>query len=178
MFPLILASGFFSQWASAWAANIGGIVLVVIGMILIVIEMLIPGFGAAGISGGIALIAGLIIGSEGVGITGAMFSLLIIVVLLAIMATLVFKSALKGKLSRSPIVLNTAIESGSTERSEEEFIHLVGKTGRTITTLRPSGTAMIDGQRVDVASEAEFIDKDVDVEVVKVDGMKVLVKRV
>ena len=175
MFPLILASGFFSEWAAAWAANIGGIVLVVIGMILIVIEMLIPGFGAAGISGGIALVAGLYIGS--VNITGAMFSLLIILVLLAVMAALVFKSALKGKLSRSPIVLNTAIESGSTERSEEQFIHLVGKTGRTITTLRPSGTAIIDGQRVDVASEAEFIDKDVDVTVVKVDGMKVLVKR-
>ncbi|MCR5809556.1 MAG: hypothetical protein K6G56_08375 [Clostridiales bacterium] len=175
MLPLLLAAGFFSEWASAWAANIGGIVLVVIGMILIVIEMLIPGFGAAGISGGIALVAGLIIGSS--SLTGAMFSLLIIVVLLAIMAGLVFKSALKGKLSRSPIVLNTAIESGSTERSEEQFTHLVGKTGRTITTLRPSGTAMIDGQRVDVASEAEFIDKDVEVEVVSVDGMKVLVKR-
>ena len=92
MLPLILSSGFFAEWAAGWAENIGGIVLVVIGMILIVIEMMVPGFGAAGISGGVALIAGLVIGSK--SLTGAMFSLLIIVVLLAVIAALIFRSAL------------------------------------------------------------------------------------
>ena len=174
MLPLILSAGFFAEWAQAWAQNIGGIVLVVIGMILIVVEMIVPGFGAAGVSGGIALIAGLVIGSN--SLTGAMFSLLIIVVLLAIIATLIFKSALKGRLSRSPVVLNTAIEAGSTERANEEIRHLLGKTGKTVTALRPSGIALIEGKRVDVSSEAEFIDKDREIEVVSIDGMKVLVK--
>ena len=176
MLPIFLASGFFSEWALAWADNIGGIVLVVIGMILIVIEMMIPGFGAAGISGGIALIAGLAIGSD--SLAGAMFSLLIIVVILAATAAVIFRSALRGKLSRSPVVLNTAIESGSTERTGEEMQALIGKRGTTTTALRPSGIAVIDGRRIDVSSEAEFIDKDVEVEVVSVDGMRVLVKRV
>jgi membrane-bound ClpP family serine protease len=175
MYPLLLAAGFFSEWASTWAANIGGIILVVIGMILIVVEMLIPGFGAAGISGGIALIAGLAIGSSSV--PAAMFSLLIIVVLLAVMAILVFRSALRGKLSRSPVVLNTTINAGSTDRNDEQMRHLIGKRGMTLTALRPSGIAAIDGVRVDVSSEAEFIDKDTEVEVVSTDGMKVLVKR-
>ncbi len=175
MYPLLLAAGFFSEWASTWAANIGGIILVVIGMILIVVEMLIPGFGAAGISGGIALIAGLAIGSSSV--PAAMFSLLIIVVLLAVMAILVFRSALRGKLSRSPVVLNTTINAGSTDRNDEQMRHLIGKRGMTLTALRPSVIAAIDGVRVDVSSEAEFIDKDTEVEVVSTDGMKVLVKR-
>lgn len=175
MDPLLLAAGFFSDWAASWGANVGGIILVVIGMILIVVEMLIPGFGAAGISGGIALIAGLIIGSN--SLTGAMFSLLIIVVLLAVIAALIFRSALKGKLSRSPVVLNTAINADSTDRDDEQMRHLIGRHGRTVTALRPSGIAMIDGVRVDVSSEAEFIDKDAEVEVVSTDGMKVLVKR-
>lgn len=175
MDPLFLAAGFFSEWASTWAANIGGIILVVIGMILIVVEMLIPGFGAAGISGGIALIAGLAIGSSSV--PAAMFSLLIIVILLAVMAILVFRSALRGKLSRSPVVLNTTINAGSTDRNDEQMRHLIGKHGTTVTALRPSGIAMIDGVRVDVSSEAEFIDKDAEIEVVSTDGMKVLVKR-
>lgn len=175
MYPLLLAAGFFSEWASAWASNIGGIILVVIGMVLIVVEMLIPGFGAAGVSGGIALIAGLIIGSSSP--TGAMFSLLIIVLLLAVIAALIFRSALKGKLSRSPVVLNTTINAGSTDRNDEQMRHLIGKHGRTVTALRPSGIAMIDGTRVDVSSEAEFIDKGAEIEVVNTDGMKVLVKR-
>lgn len=176
MLPILLSSGFFHNWAASWADNIGGIVLVVIGMVLIVIEMMVPGFGAAGVSGGVALIAGIVIGSD--SLTGAMFSLLVIVVLLAVIAAIIFRSALKGRLSRSPVVLNTAIEAGSTERTDEEFVHLIGKRGITVTALRPSGIALIDGRRVDVASEAEFIDKGADVEVTSVDGVKVVVKRV
>ncbi|MBQ2517617.1 MAG: hypothetical protein II536_02190 [Clostridia bacterium] len=176
MLPLILTSGFFSDWAAAWADNIGGLVLIVIGMILITIEMIIPGFGAAGISGGIALIAGLIIGSEG-SLPGAMFSLLIVVVLLAIIAILIFKSAIRGKLSKSPVVLNTAIDAASTELTQKEAAELVGKTGRTLTSLRPSGIAMIDGRRMDVVSDAEFIDKDTEIVVTEVDGVKITVKR-
>ncbi|MBR3381460.1 MAG: hypothetical protein IKG85_00270 [Clostridia bacterium] len=175
MSPLILATGFFAEWAAAWGANIGALILLVIGMVLIVIEMLIPGFGAAGISGGIALIAALAIGSNSP--TGAMFSLLIVLVILAVTAILIFKSALRGRLSRSPVVLNTAIEAGSTELFDEDIRNLVGKTGRTLTSLRPSGIAEIDGRRVDVVSEAEFIGKAENVVVESIDGMKVLVKR-
>ena len=47
MLPLILATGFFAEWAAAWGSNIGALILLVIGMVLIVIEMLIPGFGVA-----------------------------------------------------------------------------------------------------------------------------------
>lgn len=176
MLPLILTSGFFSDWATAWADNIGGIVLIVIGMILITVEMIVPGFGAAGVSGGIALIAGLVIGSEG-SLPRAMFSLLIVVVLLAIIAILIFKSAIRGKLSKSPVVLNTAIDAASTELTQKEAAELVGKTGRTVTLLRPSGIALIDGRRMDVVSDAEFIDKDTEVVVTEVDGVKITVKR-
>ncbi len=175
MLPILLTAGFFADWAQAWAANIGGIILVLVGMILIVVEMIIPGFGAAGISGGIAIIAGLIIGSS--SLTGAMFSLLIIVALLAIIATVIFRSALKGKLSRSPVVLNTAIEAGSTSLSGDEMKTIIGKRGRTVTALRPSGIAIIDGKRVDVCSEAEFIDRGEEILVESTDGMRVLVKR-
>lgn len=177
MSQAILAAGFFAQWAASWAANIGGLILLVIGMVLIVVEMIIPGFGVAGISGGIALIAGLIIGSGGSGPTGAMFSLLIVLVLLSIIAVLIFKSALRGRLSRSPVVLNTAIDSGSTELFDEDIVKLAGKTGRTLTPLRPSGIAEINGRRLDVITEAEFIGKGEDVVVERIDGVKILVKR-
>lgn len=175
MLPMLLAAGFFSEWARAWAENIGGIILVIIGMILIVVEMMIPGFGAAGISGGIAVVAGLVIGSD--SLTGAMFSLLIIVLLLAVVAAVIFRSALKGRLSRSPVVLNTAIEAGSTELASEDIKELVGCKGRTLTALHPSGIAEINGRRVDVSSAAEFINKGEDIEVVSVEGVRVLVKK-
>ena len=36
---------------------------------------------------------------------------------------------------------------------------------------------MIGGHRMDVVSEAEFIDRDTDIEVAAVDGVKILVKK-
>ncbi len=176
MFPILLSS-FFSGWASAWGASIGGIALAVIGVVLIMVEIVIPGFGAAGISGGIALIAGLILGSAG-SLTYAMFSLLIIVALLIIFAAVVFHSALKGKLSRSPVVLNTSIDAGSTELFDDDMQSLIGKHGRTATALHPSGIAVIEGRRLDVVSLAEFIGKGEEIEVVRVEGVKILVRRV
>ena len=145
-------------------------------MVLIMIEIVIPGFGAAGISGGVALVAGLILGSSG-NITYAMFSLLIVVAILIIFAVVVFRSALKGKLSRSPVVLNTSIDAGSTELFDEDMQSLIGKTGVTATALRPSGIAIIDGRRLDVVTLAEFIGKGEQIEVERVEGVKILVKR-
>ena len=106
-----------------------------------------------------------------------MFSLLIVLVLLALIAIIIFRSALRGRLSRSRVVLNTSIDSGSTELFDEDIRKLAGKTGRTLTALRPSGIAEIGGKRVDVVSEAEFIGKGEDIVVESIDGMKVLVKR-
>ncbi len=175
MFPLLMA-GFIAQWAGAWAASIGGIVLTVLGMILIMVEIIVPGFGAAGISGGISLVVGLILGSGG-NITNAMFSLLIIVVLLIVFAVVVFRSALRGKLSRSKMVLNTSIDAGSTELFDDDMQSLIGLHGKATTALRPSGIAVIDGRRLDVVSPNEFIEKGEEIVVERVEGVKILVKR-
>jgi membrane-bound serine protease (ClpP class) len=50
-------------------------------------------------------------------------------------------------------------------------------TGRSITTLRPSGTALIDGARLDVVTDGEFIEADAPLRVCKVTGNQVIVCR-
>lgn len=55
---------------------------------------------------------------------------------------------------------------------------LTGKRGIAATTLRPAGTCEFDGQRVDSVSEAEAIEAGTLVEVVRVVGLKVIVKPV
>ena len=105
---LLLSGGdFFSRWLEGW--NLGGLILVLIGAALIIVEMLIPGFGIAGISGAAAVIAGLIIGSNDP--ISALFSVAILVVILSIAAVIIFKVVFgkrkSGKNSR--IVLNESI---------------------------------------------------------------------
>lgn len=42
--------------------------------------------------------------------------------------------------------------------------------------LRPAGTALIDDERVDVVTEGEYIERNRPIEVVYVDGLKIVVR--
>lgn len=53
---------------------------------------------------------------------------------------------------------------------------LKGKTGIAKTTLRPSGTAIIDGELADVVTIGEFIEAGTEIIVTAVEGMRVIVK--
>ena len=59
-----------------------------------------------------------------------------------------------------------------------DYSAYLGKKGKVIAPLRPAGTALIDGERVDVVSFGDYIDKDAEIEVVKIEGSKLLVKEV
>ena len=58
-----------------------------------------------------------------------------------------------------------------------DYSGYLGKKGKVIAPLRPAGTALIDGERVDVVSFGDYIDKDSEIEVVKIEGSKLLVKK-
>ena len=55
---------------------------------------------------------------------------------------------------------------------------LKGKQGVSLTTLRPSGTARVDGQRVDVVARGEIIEANTRIEVIAVEGNRVVVKQI
>lgn len=174
---IILLSGtdFFSRWLAGW--NLGGLILVLVGAALLIVEMLIPGFGIAGISGAAAVIAGLIIGSSDP--MSALFSIAILVVILCIAALIIFKVVFgKRKNNRhSRIVLDESIAAEATDRVSTETTELVGKRGTALTALRPSGAAIIDGKRYDVLAKSEFIAKDEPIVVCAVEGLRISVCR-
>ena len=53
---------------------------------------------------------------------------------------------------------------------------LLGRRGRALTSLRPSGTVEIDGRRVDVVADGEFLDAGSAVVVSGVEGGRVVVE--
>ncbi len=55
---------------------------------------------------------------------------------------------------------------------------LIGKRGITMTPLRPSGIVDLEGERIDCVSESVSIPADTAVEVLRVTGLKVIVKAV
>lgn len=70
-----------------------------------------------------------------------------------------------------------ATEEGVTSVGDG-YSGLHGKTGKTLNPLRPAGTIVIDQKRYDVVTEGDLIEAGVDVRVIKVEGNRIVVKRI
>jgi membrane-bound serine protease (ClpP class) len=81
-------------------------------------------------------------------------------------------------LARSPVTLRTMLSSkeGVTSQSPEQKAY-VGRGGCALTDLRPSGVALIDGERLDVVTRGEYLEKQTDLVVVSVRGNQIIVKQ-
>ena len=149
------------------------VILFVAGFLLVIAEMFNPGFGVPGALGIILLIAGILVTAETVE-QGILMGLILLVIL-AVMLTVVLYSASKGRLSRT-LILKDATDRKSGFSGTEDMQYLLGKSGKTLTPLRPAGCADLDGVRLDVVTLGEFIDKDVPVTVIEVEGNRIVVE--
>jgi membrane-bound serine protease (ClpP class) len=61
---------------------------------------------------------------------------------------------------------------------QAEKTELLDQVGIAQTNLRPSGTALINGQRVDVVTEGPLIERGARVKVVALEGLRVVVRAV
>lgn len=162
------------------------IVLFGIGVLLLLAEIfVIPGFGVAGITG-LLLVVGSLFAAL-VGNVGLQFpdTHELATAILTMAMTLVLLIVLMFSLGRylprserfSQLVLAPELSSISGYVSADTVEALTGKSGRTITPLRPSGAADIEGERIDVIAAGEFIPAGTAVEVVRVRGSRVEVRR-
>ena len=75
------------------------------------------------------------------------------------------------------LVLTTELSAGTGFASPPATDHAwLGKRGETATPLRPAGFAHIEGERVDVVSDGDFIAAGEPIEVVRVDGNRIVVR--
>ncbi|MDI9505565.1 MAG: hypothetical protein GX246_05235 [Clostridiales bacterium] len=148
------------------------VLCLIVGTGLIILEMVLPGFGIPGISG-IALV---VIGIFVTGGTAAQMLTIAAVVLAVLIIALPFclRAIAKGRFNKSRIVLKSvSVKKTATAASVTD---LVGKSGITQTMLRPTGIALIDGEKYSVVTGGEFVEKDRSVLVTEVHGNKITVK--
>ena len=100
-------------------------------------------------------------------------SLVAAVVLIFILAKYLPKTTIFNKFV---LAIEEKKEAGFASHSTS--VELVGREGVAITTLRPAGTAKIDGNRVDVVSDSEYIEKGQKIKVIAVEGIRVVVKEI
>ena len=169
-----------------WLVQLAGweeLLLVVSGFVLLVLEIfVIPGFGLAGIAGIGALLAGLSLSLIGGGATWEFIALALGRVLVSVFLALAASLLLLRFFPRLPfgrqLILETGLAAGEGYASAPESDNRwLGKNGTASSPLRPAGIAVIDGERVDVVSDGEFIDVGMPIFVTRVDGNRIVVRR-
>ncbi len=161
----------FIQFMSAfgWVAAI----CLLAGIALIIIEMFTPGFAAPGISGLILLILGIVLSAK--TFFQALVTILVILAILSVALVFALRSATKGALYRSPLVLKNKESSDEGYVSVADMEFFIGKIGKAITMLRPAGTCDFDGVRLDVVTEGGFVEKNSNVKITRVEGRRIVV---
>ncbi|MDC7225730.1 MAG: NfeD family protein [Spirochaetales bacterium] len=165
------------------------ILLFIAGIVLLIVEIfLIPGFGAAGISGILLIAASLLLSQQGfilpefewqiellkrnVLTTGAGIfgSIIITAVLIQLFPRI-------GVFNRLILQTSQLQEDGYSLQPGNNLEAKIGKTGTSLTTLRPSGKAEFDGFTEVVETDGEYIEEGADVVIIAADSNRLLVKR-
>lgn len=183
-FPLILALSaallYFAPLYLEGLAEHWEILLFVAGLVLVILEIfVIPGFGIAGVSGIVLIIAGLTLSLvdnisfrfEGTRALGSLAKAFFTVVISVFIAFVI------GILTAKRFVFSKALSGlalDSVQDPKEGFIsidarqkEMIGKTGMALTILRPSGRIEIDGEIYDAKSEISYIEKGEKVRVIR-----------
>jgi membrane-bound serine protease (ClpP class) len=147
------------------------ITLIAVGAVLLLLETVLPGL-IAGALGLICLIAAVIAAYVNLGAqTGSYVLIGVIVGLIA--GTMLWLKFFPQTRFAKMFTSDRTVGDIHTERPE-----LLNQTGSALTPLRPSGTAIINGKRVDVVTEGAMIERNAPVKVVAVEGMRIVVRAV
>ncbi|MBN1866731.1 ATP-dependent Clp protease proteolytic subunit [Candidatus Sumerlaeota bacterium] len=180
-----------------YVADLSGIieiVMMVLGLFLLALEIfIIPGFGVAGVTGIFLILSSLImamvklpppdlpdVGFNMAMLGGALWTIIWVFAAFFPLAWVLSKILPHTGVYRT-LVLNPEraaragqsaaerVRAGTAEMSAKTE-DLLGKTGEAMTDLRPAGTAVVAGRRLDVVTEGEYIARGAKIRIVRVLG--------
>ncbi|WP_349407877.1 nodulation protein NfeD [Pseudalkalibacillus sp. SCS-8] len=165
---------FFFGHMIAGLAGWESLILFILGIGLIIAEVFVPG-GILGVGGILAVLIGIVLAGGSLG--NILLSILIAMIATIVVSILFLKYfGYNGPLKKIILFDSTSNERGyisNVTRSE-----LIGLTGRTLTPLRPSGTAVIGDDRYDVVTEGNYIGLNRPIKIVKTEGSRIIVREV
>jgi membrane-bound ClpP family serine protease len=150
------------------------IICFVIGSALILVEAFMPGFGVAGIAGIILEVIGIINVNSLYGGQAALIATFLVLLLVGLAVFLSYRSAVKGRLSKSPLILKE--EASAAPAGDVSALQSwIGRDGVVATALRPVGFIEIGNARLSASTTGAFLDKGTAVHVEGVEGDHLLV---
>lgn len=149
------------------------VVLIIVGFLLLAAEVFVPGL-VLGLLGGLCLSGAVVIAFAYYdAVTGSL--VFVGVCALTVGGFLAWMAAFPHTAIGRKIMLQKSHRQGIGGKVPPA--ELLGAQGRSLTPLRPAGTASIGGRKVDVVAESHFIASDEPIVVVREEGMRVVVRK-
>ena len=149
------------------------VVLIIVGFLMLAAEVFVPGM-VLGLLGGLCLSGAVIVAFLYYdAVTGSI--VFVGVCVLSVAGFFAWMAAFPHTAIGRRIMLQKSHTSGVGERASPS--ELLGAQGRSLTPLRPAGSALIGGRKVDVVAESDFIAPDEPVVVVREEGLRVVVRK-
>ena len=161
-------------------ASTGTLIMIlcyVFGTGLIMMEAFMPGFGIAGIAGIILEIAAVVLTNTYYGLLWSLIATFALLLFIGVAVFLSYRSAMKGRLSKSPLVLQDTEESAAPSPSPD-IQKWLNQEGVAVTALRPAGTVEIGGTRLNASTSGEFLAKGTAVRVTGTEGDHLVIRKV
>lgn len=153
-------------------------ILLIVGLVMTIIEVFIPGFGFFGITGSISLIVGVIVRiCNGLNVVQSIILVLMLIGVLWLALIVMVISAKYGFLSRTGLFETRSSLPADYDKADKSIRKLVGKSGKAVTDLSLSGKAKIKGKIYNVSSINSFIEEGSNIKVVEVKGEDIKVRK-
>lgn len=150
------------------------IALILLGVGLILVEVyLVPGFNVVGIIGLLVMVFGVGYGYTETGLVGGTIFLVGAVAAVSLAFLWLWRS---GAWDRFVLATNLKRDDNLIARESEDRARYLGEAGTAITPLRPTGIVEIEGRRIEVMTEGEFIAAGSAVRVVAMDRRRYFVR--
>ena len=149
--------------------------LYVVCAALILAEVFIPSAGMLGVGATVALISGVLLffrHSTAAGLIG----LVVAVFMVPFLLVLAYRLLPRTQFGRRVLLAPPVRQRGEAITDAVQLSKLVGRTGPVLTTMRPVGMCDFDGQRIECVAENGYVQKDMQVKAIRVDGTQVTVR--
>ena len=158
-----------------WLLSLG---LCVAGLAAIIVEFFVPAAGIIGVVGFGSIVAGIVLAFLNYGTSVGAIFLIGAVIVTPVVIGLYFKFFQRSFVGKWLILRDSQKKTeGFSSFKQERYSDLAGKKGTSLTVLRPSGSAMIDGVKHSVVTGGDFIGKGENVVVSRVEGSRIVVKK-
>ena len=171
----------WNQFCEIWTnMNWIAAVLLGVGLIFIIIEVFVPGFGFFGVTGSISMVAGIIVRiamKPRLNVTQSIMMILLVIAVFAVCGIVMVHSASHGVLGKTGLFENKSTLSKDYDQVDKSLRKLVGKSGKTVSPLNLGGKAKIRGKIYDVLSINSYIDAGVNIKVVEIKNNTIMVRK-